>query len=161
MKLHKTFIALSLSLLSVSAFASDQTDCSANGGAFLTGTVMSSPKYASGKFIRGVQTSHTHLNLKADQDGSTYDVAMDNVFAVDYVKGANAMPRSLAAIKVGEHLEVCGVKYTSGTGIHWVHTNCGATPSHSAPNGWVKELSATGTAGVNLERSQTYCSLWN
>lgn len=163
MKLQQTLITLFLASLSLSlsAFASDQTNCSAAGGAFLTGKVMSSPKYASGSYIKGVQTSHTHVNLKADQDGLTYDVAMDNVFAVDYVKGASAMPKSLAAIKLGDHLEVCGTKYTIGVGIHWVHSNCGATPTTRAPNGWVKELDTTGTAGVNLERSQTYCSLWH
>jgi hypothetical protein len=45
--------------------------------------------------------------------------------------------------------------------IHWVHSNCGATPTAAAPNGWVKKISTSGTIGANLERSQAYCYLWN
>jgi hypothetical protein len=161
-KLNKAFIALFLLSQSLSAMASEQTTCQAADGAFLTGTVTSAPKFATGSYIQGVQTSHTHVNLKADQDGKTYDVAMDNVFAVDYVKNSTAVPKSLAAITVGSRLEVCGLKYTSGTtGIHWVHNNCNATPTTSAPNGWTKQISSTGVVGTNLERSQTYCYLWN
>ncbi|SHN06043.1 hypothetical protein SAMN05192549_104108 [Duganella sacchari] len=145
----------------LTAAASEQSSCSANKGAFLTGTVTSAPKFASGSSIDGVETSHTHVNLKADQDGKTYDVAMDNVYAVDYVKNAKAVPNSLKAITVGSRLEVCGEKYTSGVGIHWVHSNCGAVPTATAPNGWVKQLSSSGSVGANLERSQTYCYLWN
>ncbi len=143
------------------ASASEQSTCTANKGAFLTGTVTTAPKFASGSSISGVETSHTHVNLKADQDGKTYDVAMDNVFALDYVKNAKSIPASLAAIKVGSRLELCGEKYTSGTGIHWVHTNCGDVPATTAPNGWVKQISSSGAIGANLERSQNYCYLWN
>ena len=92
MNLNKTLFALVLCALSLSATASEQTDCSAAAGAFLTGTVTSSPKYASGSYIQGVQVSHTHVNLTADQDGLSYDVAMDNVFAYDYIQGSSSMP---------------------------------------------------------------------
>lgn len=160
MNLNKTLFGLVLCLLSWSASASDQTDCSAAGGAFLTGNVTSSPTYASGSFIQGVQTSHTHVHLTADQDGLSYDVAMDNVYAADYVQGSSSMPATLAAIKIGDRLELCGAKYTSGVGIHWVHSNCGATPTSTAPNGWVKEIASDGSVGINLEASQTYCYLW-
>jgi len=147
----------------LAATASEQSTCtSTNKGAYLTGTVTSAPKFASGSYIDGVETSHTHVNLKADQDGKTYDVAMDNVYAVDYVKNSSSVPASLGAIKVGSRLELCGEKYTSGTtGIHWVHSNCGATPTSTAPNGWVKQISSSGSIGANLERSQNYCYLWN
>jgi hypothetical protein len=158
--LNKTLFALVLCALSLSATASDQTNCSAAGGAFLTGNVTSSPRYASGSYIQGVQTSHTHVNLTADQDGLSYDVAMDNVFAADYVQGSSSMPATLAAIKIGDRLELCGEKYTSGTGIHWVHNNCGAAPKTTAPNGWVKEIASNGSVGSNLEDSQSYCYLW-
>lgn len=161
MKLHKPFVVLFLSCLSLSALASEQSNCTANKGAFLTGKVMSAPKFASGSSIQGVETSHTHVNLKADQDGKTYDVAMDNVYAVDYIKNAKAVPKSLALIKINDRLQVCGKKYTTGVGIHWVHSNCGATPTTSAPNGSVKIIAASGSVGANLERSQTYCYLWN
>jgi hypothetical protein len=158
--LNKTLFALVLCALSLSATASDQTNCSAAGGAFLTGNVTSSPTYASGSFIQGVQTSHTHVHLTADQDGLSYDVAMDNVYAADYVQGTSSMPATLAAIKIGDRLELCGEKYTSGVGIHWVHSNCGATPTTTAPNGWVKEIASSGSVGINLEASETYCYLW-
>ena len=68
---------------------------------------------------------------------------MDNVYAYDYVKNANAMPASLAAIKVNDRLELCGELYTSGSpGIHWVHSNCGATPSTSAPTADARMISS-------------------
>jgi len=157
-------LALACALLgaAAAASASEQSNCSAAKGAFLTGTVVSAPKFAAAtQTIQGVKLSHTHLSLRADQDGKTYDVAMDNVFATDYVKNASSIPASLAAIRVNDRLELCGAKYTSGTGIHWVHTNCGDTPTTSAPNGWVKRFASSGSLGSNLERSQTYCYLWN
>ncbi len=156
----KSLFALFLLAQSLSAFASEQTSCNAGGGAFLTGTVISAPKFADGSARMGVKLSHTHVNLRADQDGKTYDVAMDNVYAVDYVKNATVMPKSLAAIKVNDRLELCGAKYTSGTGIHWVHDNCNAKPSTATPTGWVKQIGAS-SLGSNLERSQNYCYLFN
>ena len=152
---------LLLSFPALSAMASEQTMCSANGGAFITGTVTSAPRYASGSSINGVMLSHTRLYLRADQDGKSYDVAMDNVYATDYIRNAQAMPASLASIRVNDRLELCGATYTSGTGIHWVHSNCNAVPTSTKPNGWVKHLAASGAAGINLERSQNYCYLWN
>ncbi|WP_426211524.1 hypothetical protein [Massilia sp. TWP1-3-3] len=159
--MKKSLIVLLLSLPALSASASEQSMCTANGGSFITGTVTSAPRYASGSSINGVMLSHTRLYLRADQDGKSYDVAMDNVYAVDYIKNAQAMPASLAAIRVNERLELCGATYTSGTGIHWVHSNCNATPTRTKPNGWVKHLASDGTPGINLERSQNYCYLWN
>ena len=160
-KLKKSLIALLFSLPALSATASEQSSCAANGGSFLTGTVTSAPRYASGSSIKGVMLSHTRLYLRADQDGKSYDVAMDNVYATDYVKNSHTMPASLAAIRVNDRLELCGATYTSGTGIHWVHSNCNATPTTAKPNGWVKHLGANSTPGANLERSQNYCYLWN
>lgn len=156
-------IATLLLGLALGASASEQSNCSAAKGAFLTGTVTVGPKFAAAtQTIDGVKLSHTRLSLRADQDGKVYDVAMDNVYAVDYVKNSSSMPPSLAAIKVNDRLELCGAKYTSGTtGIHWVHSNCGDVPTTSAPNGWVKKFSSSGSLGSNLERSQTYCYLWD
>lgn len=161
--MKKALIATLLLGLTAAAFASEQSDCTGtNKGAFLTGTVTSAPRFAAAtQTIQGVKLSHTKLNLRADQDGKVYEVAMDNVYAVDYVKNSSSMPASLAAIKVNDRLELCGEKYTSGTGIHWVHSNCGSVPTATAPNGWVKRFSSTGSLGSNLERSQTYCYLWN
>lgn len=160
--MKNALIATLLLGLALAASATEQSSCAAAKGAFLTGTVTTAPKFAAAtQTLQGVQLSHTHLSLRADQDGKTYDVAIDNVFAVDYVKNAKTVPTSLAAIKVNDRLELCGAKYTSGVGIHWVHTNCGATPTTSAPNGWVKQFSSGSSVGSNLERSQTYCYLWN
>lgn len=161
--MKNALIATLLLGLCLGACASEQSTCtSTNKGAFLTGTVTSAPKFAAAtQTIDGVKLSHTKLNLRADQDGKVYEVAMDNVYAVDYVKNSSSMPASLAAIKVNDRLELCGAKYTSGTGIHWVHSNCGDVPTTSAPNGWVKKFSSSGSVGSNLERSQTYCYLWN
>jgi len=111
--------------------------------------------------IDGIRQSHTIISMRADQDGKSYQVAMDNVYAADYVRNSTSIPASLAALKAGTKVEVCGEKYSDGTGIHWVHSNCGATPTTTAPNGWVKQIAASGTIGTNLERSQAYCYLWN
>lgn len=154
----------SLLLLSqgVCAQASEQTTCSANKGTFLTGTVTTGPRFQSAsQTIDGIKLSHTIIYLRADQDGRSYQVAMDNVYAVDYVRNSTSIPASLAALKAGTRVEVCGEKYSDGSGIHWVHSNCGATPTVTAPNGWVKQIATSGTIGANLERSQAYCYLWN
>jgi hypothetical protein len=160
--MKKSLIVLFLTTQSLYAAATDQSNCEAAAGSYLTGIVTTAPKFASAsETLKGVKLSHTHVTVKSDQDGQLYDVAMDNVYAVDYVKNSNAIPKSLAAIKINDHLELCGQLYTSGgLGIHWVHDNCNQPPTGSAPNGWTEELAANGTAGVNLERSQTYCYLW-
>lgn len=160
------FLSFSIgTVCALSAFiaqASEQSNCSAAAGKFLTGTVVSGPTFQTGSStLKGVKLSHTHVRLLADQDGKTYDIAMDNVFAVDFVKNSSAIPKSLAAIKQNDRLELCGEPYTSGVGIHWVHTNCNAAPKTTAPNGWVKLFTAGSSVGANLERSQTYCYLWH
>jgi len=144
------------------ALASDATTCATNKGTYLSGAVTSSARFqAATQTIQGVQVSHTIMYIKADQDGRSYQVAMDNVYASDYVKNSTSMPPSLAALTAGKRVEVCGQKYSDGSGIHWVHNNCNATPTTSAPNGFVKTVSSTGTISANLERSQAYCYLWN
>ena len=159
--MNKTLLALFL-LSPLCALASEQTTCSANKGTFLTGTVTTGPKFqAASQTIQGVQVSHTVLYIRADQDSRSYQVAMDNVYATDYVKNSTSIPASLAALKAGTRIEVCGEKYSDGSGIHWVHSNCGATPTATAPNGWVKQIATSGSIGANLERSQNYCYLWN
>lgn len=160
--MNKTLIALFLTSLSLSAMATDATNCQAAGGAYVTGVVTKAPYFAAASTtLQGIKLTHTHVSIKADQDGKTYDVAMDNVYAVDYVKNSSSMPKSLAAIKTGNHLELCGELYTSGgPGIHWVHDNCNVTPTKTTPNGWTS-IVTNGVVGANLERSQTYCYLWN
>lgn len=153
-------LGVTLLLAMGAASADDKSDCSAGQGAFLSGKVVSGPKFAHGKFLKGVELSHTHIKVNVDGDG-VYDVAMDNVFAADYVKNAKKVPASLAQINVGDKVELCGQEYTDGTkGIHWVHTDCGDTPSSSKPNGFVKLVKADGSTTDNLEGGQGYCSLW-
>jgi hypothetical protein len=157
-----TLIALLLAGVSMSAMASDATSCSAAAGSYVTGVVTTAPKFAAAtETLQGVKLSHTLLNIKNDANGKTYQVAMDNVYAADYVKNSTSMPKSLAALKVGTHLELCGELYTSGSpGIHWVHDNCGDKATSSEPNGWTKILNGT-VAGANLEASTAYCYLWD
>ncbi len=160
--MNKLIIALLLMSQSYLAMADSQTDCTAAAGTYLTGRVVSGAKFASARTtLKGIKLTHTHVQLQSDQDGQLYDVAMDNVFATDYVRNASSMPKSLAAIRAGDHLQLCGESYSSGYGIHWVHTNCSKTPDATHPDGSVKEVATTGVASRNLESSQAYCYLWN
>jgi hypothetical protein len=144
--------------LPVAAWADDRAACAAGDGTLLTGVVVAQPAYAPGKPLQGIPLSHTHIRIRGDQDGKTYDIAVDDVFASGYDPQVETVPAPLNAIQPGQHLEACGIPYAGG--MHWVHTNCGATPTPKDPNGWLKVLDATGTAGPNLEDSQKYCSLW-
>ena len=160
--MNKLLIALLLASQSFYAMADGQSDCDAAAGTYLTGTVVSGPTFARGVQSRqGVKLSHTHVRLQADQDGQTYDVAMDNVYAYDFVPNRTSMPASLRQIQVGDQLELCGQPYSRGIGIHWVHSNCGVTPDSAHPDGWVKEIAGDGSVGDNLEGSQSYCYLFN
>jgi hypothetical protein len=108
-----------------------------------------------------VELSHTHLTLLSDQDGRSYDVAIDNVFATGYDAAGERIPVPLSTIRTGDRLEVCGKLFNDARpGIDWVHTNCGETPTAAKPNGWVKVMAPDGTPGPNLEDSQEYCRLW-
>jgi hypothetical protein len=159
----KLAIAVMLCLLaSVAARADEAAQCQANGGTFLSGNVVAPPKFVRAReHRRGVPLSHTHLILAADQDGQSYDVAIDNVFAAGYDAAGPHVPAPLSTIRTGERLEVCGKLYThGGPGIDWVHTNCGEGPSAEQPDGWVKIVAADGSPGPNLEASQKYCGLW-
>ena len=73
---------------------------------------------AASSTLKGVKLSHTHIKVRADQDGCTTDVATDNMFAVGYVKNSSSISKSLVAIKVNDRLKLCGELYTSGVGIH-------------------------------------------
>lgn len=157
--LRKQCVALVLFSAASSAFADDAADCQAADGTFLTGVVQSSPQFVHGKPLRGVELSHTHIKLLGDSDSKTYDVAIDNVFASGYRRHQRAVPSPLSGIHSGDHLELCGIPFNGG--IHWVHTNCGDQPTPQDPNGWLKELSADGAAGENLEGSTQYCYLWS
>lgn len=160
--MNKLLCALLLLTQSHFALANGQSDCEANAGSYLTGVVVSAPRFNGARDkIHGVSLSHTRLTIRSDQDGQDYDVAIDNVFAVDYQQNANSIPQSLAAIYEDDHLELCGQLYTRGQlGIHWVHNNCNARGKPNAPNGWIKMIAEDGTVGSNIESSQAYCYLW-
>jgi hypothetical protein len=142
------------------AFADEAASCQDAGGSFLTGTVVSAPVFQHGQFRKGVELSHTHVSLVADQDGKTYDVAIDNVYASGYDAAKTSVPAPLYTIKVNDKLELCGQLYTKGVGIHWVHSNCGDKPTPREPDGWLKKLAADGTPGPNYESNNEYCSIF-
>jgi hypothetical protein len=140
--------------------AADADQCRQAAGSFLTGTVTSGPSFRSGKPLHGVHLSHTHMTLLGD-DGTNYDVAIDNVFANGYRRNQLGVPAPLDSIQVGDRLELCGELYSGGDiGIHWVHTDCGETPTQDKPDGWVRKLDTSGDAGDNMEANQTFCSLF-
>ncbi len=153
-------LALSLAALALPqlALADDASDCSAGDGTLLVGTVLSAPTDVPGKPLRGIPLRHTHIRIRGDADGKTYDLAVDDVFAAGYQVSGDTVPAPLNSIQVGQRLEACGLPYAGG--MHWVHNNCGDTPTAHDPNGWLKVIGANGVAGPNLEDSQKYCYLW-
>jgi hypothetical protein len=157
-----TMMALAAACAAGTVQAADEAAaCAAAGGSFITGKVLSGPKFAHGQFRKGVELSHTHLSVLADQDGKTYDVAIDNVYASGYDASRATVPAPLDTIHASDRVELCGQLYSRGVGIHWVHSNCGAKPSPSKPDGWLKLLSADGAPGQNYEGSQEYCKLFD
>lgn len=142
------------------AVADDRQACAAADGSFLTGQVVGGPRFVHGQFRQGVELSHTHVTLKADQDGRDYDVAMDNVFAGGYQPGRAGVPTPLDTIRAGDRLQLCGQLYDRGVGIHFVHTNCGQQATSAHPDGWVKVIDGQGVAGPNLEGGTGFCRLF-
>jgi len=68
-------------LLGIGAALADEAQgCQANAGHYVTGTVQNEPSFIPGHDRGGVELSHTRLTLLGD-DGVTYDVRIDNVFA--------------------------------------------------------------------------------
>ncbi|WP_247393263.1 hypothetical protein Q2T91_08345 [Ralstonia pseudosolanacearum] len=152
-------LCLMLASLSFGAFADEAPECQAASGTLIVGRVVSAPTFKHGVFRKGVELSHTHLTLRSDTDGKDYDVAVDNVFASGYQQGAKVVPAPLDSIEVGDALEACGIPFAGG--MHWVHNNCGDTPTPQEPNGWIKKIAADGGIGPNLEDGQRYCYLWS
>jgi hypothetical protein len=152
--------AVLLSLVSVLAHADGRQACDAAAGSYLTGSVVQTARFAHGQFRKGVELSHSHLTLLADQDGRRYDVAIDNVFASGFDAQGRGVPPAIGAIGLHDRLELCGQLYDRGVGIHFVHTNCGAAPTPAKPDGWIKRIGGDGRAGANLEANPAYCSLF-
>ena len=138
--------------------ASDATQCRDSAGSFLAGTVIQAPRFVPGRERRrGVYLSHTRLTLRGD-DGQSYDIAIDNVFADGYRRNQSSVPAPLNTVQVGDRLELCGQPFPDG--LHWVHTNCGETPTPDKPNGWLRKVGTDGFAGDNMEDNETFCRLW-
>ena len=156
----RILFALMLATGCGTVLADERQSCAAADGSYLTGQVVQGPKFAHGQFRQGIELSHTHLRLRADQDGRVYDVAIDNVFANGYRQGGREVPAPLDAIRAGDHLQLCGQLYERGIGIHFVHTNCGARPTESHPGGWIKVVDGHGAPGPNLEAGTGYCGLF-
>ena len=119
---------LRLLLVAQPVRANEQDVCTSHAGRLLTGTVLSTPRFARGHELRGVELSHTHVRLRGD-DGRVYDIAIDDVFADGYDQAGEHVPAPLSHIEPGNRLELCGKPYTSGLGMDWVHTNCGDRPN--------------------------------
>ncbi len=135
--------------------------CSAGNGSLLLGKVTAIDGFRKAKLkLHDVWLSHTHVTIAGASDGKPYDIAIDNIFATDYEKNKLASPASLAAIQIGDTLELCGKLYPDGTGIHYVHTNCEKAPKANQANGWVKVIKADGSLGPNLEASEAFCSVF-
>jgi hypothetical protein len=156
----RILFALLLGAACGSALADDRQTCAAADGSYLTGQVVNGPKFAHGQFRQGVELSHTHLKVRADQDGRVYDVAIDNVFANGYRQGERGVPAPLDAIREGDRVQLCGQLYERGVGIHFVHTNCGARPTDDHPDGWLKVVDGRGATGPNLEAGTGFCGLF-
>src|SRR5271169_3342427 len=93
-----------LLLLPSSAFADQAADadaCKQAAGSFLAGQVTAGPSFRSGSPRHGVHLSHTHLTLSGD-DGTSYDVAIDNVFANGYRRNQATVPAPLNTIRIGD-----------------------------------------------------------
>jgi hypothetical protein len=118
------------------ARADEAAQCRANAGTFLTGNVTQGPTFAPGHLHKEVELSHTHLTLQSDQDGRSYHVAIDNVFATGYDAARESVPAPLSTIRTGDRLELCGKLFTRGG------------------------LAPDGNPGANLEDSHEYCRLW-
>lgn len=158
-RLIASFCAAAALAAPIVARADERADCTRGDGTLLAGVVIAKPSFVEGKPLKGIPLTHTHIRIRGDADGKVYDLAVDDVFAAGYDPHVSEVPSPLDSIVIGEHLEACGLPYAGG--MHWVHTNCGDTPTSKDPDGWLKEIDAAGAAGPNLEDSQKYCYLWS
>ena len=161
-RLFPAWLLAAALLPACAAHAADaRQSCEAAGGSYLTGAIVQGPKFAHGQFRKGIELSHTHLKVKADQDGRLYDVAIDNVFANGYRPGSRDVPPPLDALHAGQQLALCGQLYDRGVGIHFVHINCGQAPTANHPDGFIRVVGAGGAIGPNLEANDIECTLFS
>lgn len=145
------------------AKADAAAQCQAQGGTYLTGIIEHGPFFVPARHFRqGVALSHTKILLRGD-DGQTYDIRADNLFAAGYDAAPSSVPAPLNILHRGDRLSLCGRVYQTRAGrqgMDWVHTSCGAPPRPNAPDGWLALISPSLITGPNLEDSQEYCHLW-
>lgn len=145
------------------ARAGEADQCREQGGTYLTGRIVHGPFFVRARhYLHGVALSHTKIMLRGD-DGQIYDIRADNVFAAGYDQALDAVPAPLSGLHPGDLLALCGKPYETRAGqrgMDWVHTNCGAPPRASAPNGWLELVGPGMISGPNLEASSEYCHLW-
>lgn len=158
--MSRILMGVLLAALAATAMADERQACQAADGSYLTGVVVLGPKFVHGQYRQGVELSHTHLKLRADQDGQVYDVAIDNIFANGYQPGSKDVPAPINAIRPSDRLSLCGELYDRGVGIHFVHTNCGQAPAVNHPDGWLRVVDGSGASGANLEANTSYCPLF-
>jgi hypothetical protein len=157
----RRFYGLALWLfVAASSLADDRSTCARNRGTYLSGTVVSVPVFEHGHVVQGVELSHTRFSLLSGDNGKTYEVAVDNVFANGYRPGKPGIPAPLDSIAVSDRLDLCGALYTQGRGIHFVHTSCGNSPTAQHPDGWIRRIGSDDAGGINMEENHAYCSVF-
>jgi hypothetical protein len=158
--MRRAGIGLLLLLTALGASADDAAQCRADAGTYLIGIVVGPPKFAHGRFRKGIELSHTHLRVQSDRDSKIYDIAVDNLFTAGYDGRTPGIPPALRSIHPNDRVEVCGAPYSRGNGIHWVHPTCGHRPNPEHPNGWLKVIEPDGHASPNLESNTSFCPLF-
>jgi hypothetical protein len=145
---QKIILLFTIILFSSISFADDLSAQSCAGD-YLEGKVTTPLSYVSGKKLKNVELSHTKFHISAI-DGKDYEVSVDNIFANDY--SASTVPYSLKnRLQKGTNVKLCGEKYSDGSGIHWVHTEC---PKNNNVEGFVI------VNGTNLTASKQYCYIF-
>lgn len=149
-------------------YTSDQIACTQNQGFLIVGSVIKTPYSVNGTVSQGINQSHTHIYVEAQNDNNTiYDVSASNIFAYGYEStNANVVPVPLTSISTGTFVEACGVVFTDNVkspatkGLHYVHIV--TTPlQQGQANGWVKIITSDTSITANLESSTTYSYLYD
>lgn len=159
-----------------------QKICESSGGYFQYGNVLAPPSsdysevtnfQKASQTLQGVPLSHTVIEIASGLNGRIYQVAIDNVFAIDYNgESYNVYSESVPEIyqkslTPGQTAYFCSgnaksVPYSvsdekfAESGFDWVHTNCVAAgfESNGFTNGWLV------VDGKKLTDNTTYCYLW-
>jgi len=64
--IHLLLPLVGLLVIMQPAWADERDACASNAGTLLTGTVTSGPRFVHGHDLRGVELSHTHVQLRGD-----------------------------------------------------------------------------------------------